>query len=96
MKTLENEAQIFVAKARRPLAVIIGDVLPVDGDGAARRLVEQTDDVEQGRFAATARSHDAEEFPGGHVQVDVAQGERFDGFGPVGLLDGLEMDHCLT
>jgi len=45
-------------------------------------VVEQSEDVQQGRFAASGWTHDGDEFALVDFEGDFVQGDRFDLFGP--------------
>ncbi len=58
----------------RPLAAELLDVAPEHVQLAARRRVEATDEVEQSRLAAAARTDEREEFASVHGQVHATEG----------------------
>ena len=77
MKTLEDEADAFAAYARLFFRRQGGYVAPFQVIGAGIRMVEQAEQIEQGRLARTRRPHHRDIFAGGDAQFELAQGVDF-------------------
>ena len=63
VERLEDEAQAVAPQPRQALVVEAGQLLPVDHDGARRRLVEPGEQVHQRRLPGARRAHDRRELP---------------------------------
>ena len=72
----------------------IGDVLPVQGDGALVHIEVPGDGVEQGGFARPVGAHDGDEIPRRQLERQAAQGLLLvDGPGVEGLGNVLDYQH---
>ena len=80
MEALEHEAESLVAQTCESLVFQAFGCAAAEFDGAGGRFVEQTDNVEQGRFAAARRTHDADKLAGVDVEVDTVERLSLDGF----------------
>ena len=93
IEKLEDNAESFAAVGGE--GGVIGSVegKPIDRDLARGRLVESAEQVEQGAFAAAARSGHGDEFGGGDLQAHFAQGVHFAGGRGINAGDMAEVDH---
>jgi hypothetical protein len=73
MVTLEDEADLAVAKVSEGEVVESGEVLAIKADGAGGGAVEGADDVEEGAFAGTGWADDGEGIAGREGEVDAVQ-----------------------
>ncbi len=76
---LKDEADLFAAQHRGLRRTETRGVHSVDENAAAGGLVDAPDEVQQGRFAATAGAGDGEEFASIDAEVDLVEG----GYGAV-------------
>src|SRR5665213_2596658 len=74
VEALEDEADVPAAQAREFLLTQFRDLLAKERIAAAVGIVEQAEDVEQRRLAASRRAHDREEFPATHHERYLRQG----------------------
>jgi hypothetical protein len=73
---LEDEAELAVAHRRARVGIEAGDVLAVEAIAPARRLVEQTEQVHEGRFARSRRAHDGDELAMADRHADTVEGAQ--------------------
>ena len=95
MELLEDEADGFGAKAGQLGARQRGRVDRTDAHGAVGRLIEATEDIQQGGLAGSRRSHDGDPLPGFHGKADAV--ERFDRRCPAAVVcfrDVFQLDEC--
>ena len=85
MEALEYEAELLVPQAGQGLIARAIDLLPIELEPSAARLVEQADQVQQRALAAAGRPHDGDELSLGDVEIDVLQRQRLDALGAVDL-----------
>ena len=71
---LEDEAELVAPQAREVAVVEVGELGPVDDDGARRRVVEPRQQVHQRGLAGAGRTHDGRELAGRERQRDPVQG----------------------
>lgn len=62
---LEDEADALPAQREEGVLTLVPQMQPVDGDASAVRLVQTTDDVEQGGLARARASLECDELPRG-------------------------------
>ncbi len=74
VELLEDEADGFGADVGELVVVEPGDVFVEELEGAGVGLVEEAEEVEEGRFAGAGLAHDGDEFTGFNVQGDATQG----------------------
>jgi 23S rRNA pseudouridine1911/1915/1917 synthase len=93
IEKLEDNAEAFAAVSGE--GGIVGPVESeaVHVDFAGGRLVESAEQVEQGAFAAPAGSGHGNEFGGGDLQSEIAQGVHFAGGRGINAGDMAEVDH---
>ena len=94
IEKLEDDAEAVAAVGGE--GGVVGAVKgePVDGDFAGGRLVESAEKIEQGAFAATAGSGHGNEFRGGDLEAQVAQGVHFAGGRGINAGDMAQADHA--
>lgn len=93
VETLEDKAQVLVAKSSRSLAIVVGDRLIGNHNAALAGLVDKAHDVEQGTFSTARRPHDGQEFSFFNLQVDGVQRQRFDRISTVDFTDVFQVQH---
>ncbi len=87
MKALEDKTQLLVPQMRQFLIAVVHDPAAVDGNLAARRLVQQAHDVEQRTFPAARRPHHGNKLSLLDIQIDVVKRQRLDVAGTVCFVD---------
>jgi hypothetical protein len=93
VEALEDEADVLFAQPRELPFGVRRYFLVEEAVGAARRVVEQADDVEQRRFAAAGWAHDGNELTGLDVQIYAVERGRLDLTGAEDLVEILEFEH---
>jgi len=71
LEVLEHEPQLVEPDIGHLVGGALGDILPVDQELAAGRLIEAPDDVHQRRFAGSGRSHDGDVLALLHREVHI-------------------------
>src|SRR5690606_13563161 len=90
IEALEDEADGALAEVRALPLGMPGDFVAEEVILAARGIIQETQDVEQRRFAASGRAHDRHELAGLDLEVDVVERGGLDFVGAVdfGEVDG--------
>ena len=70
---LEHKADFIVADARQFVIVCFMDVHPVQRILARGRFVQHADNIHQGTFAGAGFTHNGNEFPRPHSQINAVQ-----------------------
>ena len=73
MVKLEDKTNFAVANVRQLIRAQTGQIPAVKADGAARRLVQRADEVQQRAFAGSGRTDNRHGFAGGELKINVAQ-----------------------
>lgn len=87
MVALKNKADVILVKLGPLLLTELEDRFVEEIVFARRRIVEHADNVQQGRFARPARSHNRDEFTFINFEIDVTQNISFDKTGSVVFVD---------
>ena len=93
METLEDEAEVEVAEARQFAVGAVGKLTPHKAHAPLGGLVEQADDVEQRRLAASRRPHDAYKFALLDRNVHALERDGLDIRSAVYFFDILKLDN---
>ena len=95
VERLEHEAQRLVAElCQAVVAQCRVNLCATQFHRAAGGFVEQSHDVEQGRFAAARWSHDAQELAFLYVDVYVLQCLSFNLLSAIDFVDFCQFDNC--
>ena len=86
MERLEDESQLGVPESGQLLVVHAGGIDAIDLYAARGGQIQQAHDVEEGRFATTGGSHDADELALLDGQVYIFECLCLDLFGPIDLI----------
>ena len=78
LEVLEDKADFLQADVRHLIVTAFADVLSVEDQPSARRLVEAADNIHQCCFSGTRRTHDRNVLAFFHGEVDVFQNRNRD------------------
>ena len=78
LEVLEDKADFLQADVRHLIVTAFADVLSVEDQPSARRLVEAADNIHQCCFSGTGRTHDRNVLAFFHGEVDVFQNRNRD------------------
>ena len=92
IEALEDEADLAIADARALRKGEVRDLAAFERVAPVRWRVEQAEDREQGRFAATGRPGDGDVFALANVEVNAGERVRFDFVGEEDLGDAFEVN----
>ena len=92
---LKHEADVLLVEFGTPPFIEFVNGFAEKPVFAGSRLVEHTEDVQQGAFPGAAGAHDADKFALGNVRVDITQDVRFDGAILIIAFDVFEFEHVL-
>lgn len=93
VETLENETDFAFAVQRAIFFLQGSDFLSEQVVFARGRVVQQPEDVQQRRFAATGRPHDRNEFAFGDFERNLVQSDGFDLFRTEALAQFFNFQH---
>ena len=93
VETLENETDFAFAVQRAVFFLQGSDFLSEQVVFARGRVVQQTEDVQQRRFAAAGRPHDRNEFAFGDFERNLVQSDGFDLFRTEALAQFFNFQH---
>lgn len=85
VEALEHEAYAAFAQLSAFAFAESGHFLAFEGVASGGGVVEEAEDVEECGFAATAGTHDGNEFAGFDVEVDSVEGDSLDFVGAEGF-----------
>lgn len=71
MEALEDKAELDIPERCGFAVLERGYILPVDVETSCTRLVQKSDDVEKCGLTASGRSHDADKFAFGDIEIDI-------------------------
>src|SRR5690606_19411203 len=92
VEALEDEADVAFAQLGEAVLREARDLAIGEPVAPARRRIDQADDVEQRRFAASGRPHDRDELALLDRQIDARERRGFELLRPIELRDALEAD----
>ncbi len=93
VEALEHEADLVAAQAGELGLGVLGHVLAEEVVASGGGPIEQAQDVEQGRLAASGRAHDGHELAGRDLHGDAVERAGLHLGGAVGLGDLFELQH---
>ena len=92
IEALEDESDLAIADARAIREREVRDFGALERIAAARRRIEQAEDGEQRRFAATGRSGDRDVFARADIEMNAGERVGFHFVGQEHFRDAVEMD----
>ena len=93
VETLENETDITFPKVCSFPLVEVGDFDAVEQEATAIGIIQETEDIEQGGFAAAGRAHDGHEFSFFDFEGEFVKCDGLYLFGAIGFLKFGDLDH---
>ena len=81
------------ADQRARVAIVLDDVVPIDGDFALRGIDDPAYDVDQRRLAGAVRPQQGEDFTIVYVEIDVLESAKAGGIGFRDVRDGNDRLH---
>src|SRR5688572_3018906 len=96
MEALKDEAELLVPQLRQFAVAGAVDGASVERERAARRTVEQANEIQQRALSAARGPHHRNEFARCDVEIDVVQRQRLDALGLVHLVHLFETDHVIS
>ena len=93
VEALEYEADIAFAEIGPFPLIEMGDFDAVEDEAAAIRIIEKTEDIEEGGFTAPGRAHDGNELTFFDLEAELVQRDGFHLFGAVCFLEIGDLDH---
>jgi hypothetical protein len=95
VKELKDDADLAPSKEGQSAIIHLSKIFAIDQDPALIRSVQTAEDVDEGRFPATALARDGQKFAPGDVEVEVIQSHHGVTSEGIGFRDIDELDEAI-